>query len=518
MHDVGRVGVPSGIWDHPGPLTAEQWERVRLHPYLGERVLARCALLAPFAELAARHHERADGSGYHRGVVGRPARARRAGARGCRRLPRHDRGPPAPAGARPREAAAAAARRGRRRAASGAPRSTPSSSPPAQPRGRHRASPHPAGLTDREVEVLRLIAAATPTSRSRSMLGISPKTVGRHVEHIYAKAGVSTARGRDAVRHGARPAARTDRPAWGEHPIARRRSRPSTRRRRPSKEESAMSATATRPSEQIGSTSAPATGRPSPSGSRATGRALVMVHGSIADHTHLRRRSSRCCATDMTTFSIDRRGFGASGDAAGYAIERDFEDVAAVVDAVAARTGGPVAAVGPLLRRQLRHGRRRPDATTSTTSCCTNRASACPTRRARSTAIERRSAAGDHGRGASSTVLVDILEMTDGGARCDPAEPRCGRFGSPPLPTVPRECRAEEGWVYRTGPVRRRSPRRRCCWPAPRASPVVTRGDASERRRRSPTPGSACSTGTPTSPTGPTRRWSPRSSASSSAS
>src|SRR5690606_33407795 len=70
VHDVGRVGVPSGIWDRPGPLTAEQWERVRLHPYLTERVLQRCAVLAPFADLAARHHERVDGSGYHRGAAG----------------------------------------------------------------------------------------------------------------------------------------------------------------------------------------------------------------------------------------------------------------------------------------------------------------------------------------------------------------------------------------------------------------------------------------------------------------
>ena len=70
VHDVGRVGIPGGIWDRPGPLNAEQWERVRLHSYLTERVLRRSALLAPFADLAARHHERADGSGYHRGASG----------------------------------------------------------------------------------------------------------------------------------------------------------------------------------------------------------------------------------------------------------------------------------------------------------------------------------------------------------------------------------------------------------------------------------------------------------------
>jgi hypothetical protein len=47
VHDVGRVGVPNGIWDRPGPLSSEQWERVRLHPYLTERVLHRCPALVP---------------------------------------------------------------------------------------------------------------------------------------------------------------------------------------------------------------------------------------------------------------------------------------------------------------------------------------------------------------------------------------------------------------------------------------------------------------------------------------
>ena len=59
-----------GDLEPAGPLSAEQWERVRLHAYLGERVLARCDLLAPYAALAARHHERPDGSGYHRGLGG----------------------------------------------------------------------------------------------------------------------------------------------------------------------------------------------------------------------------------------------------------------------------------------------------------------------------------------------------------------------------------------------------------------------------------------------------------------
>ena len=60
-----------------------------------------------------------------------------------------------------------------------------------------RAAPvaHPAGLTDREVEVLRLIARGRANKQVASVLRISAKTVGRHIEHIYAKAGVSTRAG-----------------------------------------------------------------------------------------------------------------------------------------------------------------------------------------------------------------------------------------------------------------------------------------------------------------------------------
>src|SRR6266508_3766517 len=76
-----------------------------------------------------------------------------------------------------------------------------------------------------------------------------------------------------------------------------------------------------------------------------SGPSLVMVHGSIADHTTF-DPFVEVLRDDLTTFSMDRRGFGASGDAPGYSIEQDFEDVAAVVDAVDARTGKPVALWG----------------------------------------------------------------------------------------------------------------------------------------------------------------------------
>jgi HD-GYP domain-containing protein (c-di-GMP phosphodiesterase class II) len=193
VHDVGRVGVPSGIWNHPGPLTAERWERVRLHTYLGERVLRRSALLAPYADLAGRHHERVDGSGYHRGATGDqlPLGARvlaAADAYHAMTERRPHRPPLTSSEAAERLVADVDAGRFRRvevdsvLAAAGASH------------GVARAA-NPAGLTDREVEVLRLIARGDANKQVAAALGISPKTVGRHVEHVYAKAGVRTRAG-----------------------------------------------------------------------------------------------------------------------------------------------------------------------------------------------------------------------------------------------------------------------------------------------------------------------------------
>src|SRR4029453_9537118 len=67
VHDLGRVAVPVRIWQKAAPLTPDDWERVRLHAYHAERVLTRSAFLAALASVASFHHERLDGSGYHRG-------------------------------------------------------------------------------------------------------------------------------------------------------------------------------------------------------------------------------------------------------------------------------------------------------------------------------------------------------------------------------------------------------------------------------------------------------------------
>jgi DNA-binding CsgD family transcriptional regulator len=193
VHDLGRVGVPNGVWDHAGSLTVEAWERVRLHPYLTERVLSRSRRLAPLARLAACHHERADGSGYHRGAsqADLSTGERLLAVADAYHAMTEDRAH------RPALSPDEAVQQLRREAGSGsfaaddvefvleAAGHEPAAS----------QSAPPADLTERELEVLGLIARGKTNRVVAEELSISPKTVGTHVEHIYAKAGVSTRAG-----------------------------------------------------------------------------------------------------------------------------------------------------------------------------------------------------------------------------------------------------------------------------------------------------------------------------------
>ena len=70
LHDLGRVAIHARIWQKPGPLTPDEWEQVRLHPYHTERVLSRSPFLSALSPIAEAHHERLDGSGYHRRATG----------------------------------------------------------------------------------------------------------------------------------------------------------------------------------------------------------------------------------------------------------------------------------------------------------------------------------------------------------------------------------------------------------------------------------------------------------------
>jgi HD-GYP domain-containing protein (c-di-GMP phosphodiesterase class II) len=71
LHDLGKLSLPNALLEKPGPLSAEQWERVRLYPWHTGRILARVPGLQPLAEAAAAHHERLDGRGYPFGLRGR---------------------------------------------------------------------------------------------------------------------------------------------------------------------------------------------------------------------------------------------------------------------------------------------------------------------------------------------------------------------------------------------------------------------------------------------------------------
>jgi HD-GYP domain-containing protein (c-di-GMP phosphodiesterase class II) len=212
VHDLGRLGVSNAIWDKPGPLGAGEWERVRLHPYLTERMLRQSEALAPLAGIAVQHRERLDGSGYPRGLSGaaisRPARilgAADAYQAICEPRPH-----------RPSRSAEVAA--GELRAdVKGGRRDAESVEAVLGAAGHRVPRRHggPAGLTPREVEVLRLLARGLSNKQIAKRLVISPKTVGNHAEHIYTKINASTraAAGLFAMQHGLLPEEEFSQPA-----------------------------------------------------------------------------------------------------------------------------------------------------------------------------------------------------------------------------------------------------------------------------------------------------------------
>jgi len=189
VHDLGRSGVPNSIWDKPGPLSEDEWEKVRLHPYQTGRILQRAGSFAYLAPIASAAHERVDGRGYPRAISGstiplpgrilacansyqamvearpyRPALTPRTAASELRKLGR--------------EGALDAAAVDAVLAAAGHP-------------ARRRALA-PGGLTPREIEVLELAARGATAKQVALRLGISPKTAGNHIERIYEKVGVSS--------------------------------------------------------------------------------------------------------------------------------------------------------------------------------------------------------------------------------------------------------------------------------------------------------------------------------------
>ena len=184
VHDLGRLGVSNAVWDKPGPLTLTEMERVRMHPYLTERMLAASPALAGVAAVAVLHHERLDGSGYPRGLAGNaiPTSGRVLGAADRYATLTAER-PHRPASG---PAAAADIMRDDVRAGRLDGPAVDAVLAAAGHRVRRRGA-WAAGLTNREVEVLRLLTLGLTNRRIADRLHLSPKTVGTHVEHIYTK-------------------------------------------------------------------------------------------------------------------------------------------------------------------------------------------------------------------------------------------------------------------------------------------------------------------------------------------
>ncbi|HEY5856605.1 MAG TPA: HD domain-containing phosphohydrolase [Aldersonia sp.] len=183
LHDIGRVGVPSSVWDRPAPLSAPDEERARMHPYWTARVLRRCPTLCRYADVAANHHECLDGSGFPRGVGGgeldRHSRLL-AAADAFAELTEDRPGRPA---LDPDHAATLLTGHAR----SG--RLDPQAVAAVVGAGGARSSTttYPAGLTAREVEVLRLAARGLSNKEIGAALTLSPRTIGNHLARSYDK-------------------------------------------------------------------------------------------------------------------------------------------------------------------------------------------------------------------------------------------------------------------------------------------------------------------------------------------
>jgi len=194
VHDFGTTAVPNSIWDKRGSLTKAEFDRVELHPMLTEQMLRRSPGLASLNPVACAHHEKSDGSGYHKRVRADavdPAAAVLAAAEVYVGMTteRAD---------RQAFSAEDAASELRRLASAGVlePRATRAilvagghGEPTARPPRRQK---NPGGLSRREVDVLRLAAKGLTTREIGERLFISTKTADHHIQHVYVKIGVST--------------------------------------------------------------------------------------------------------------------------------------------------------------------------------------------------------------------------------------------------------------------------------------------------------------------------------------
>lgn len=194
VHDFGTTGIPNSVWDKPASLTRAEFDRVEIHPLLTEQMLRRSPALATLSSLAAAHHEKCDGSGYHKRV-----RSESVGSTACvlaaievysgltsdrAHRPAHT---PEAAASEMRDLVGRGVLQQRSvdavLAAAGDDESRAALT---------KRQDGPGGLTRREVEVLRFAARGLTTHEIATKLFIAPKTADHHIQHIYSKIGVST--------------------------------------------------------------------------------------------------------------------------------------------------------------------------------------------------------------------------------------------------------------------------------------------------------------------------------------
>lgn len=183
VHDLGRVAVSNGVWDAVGPLGYLEREQIRSHAHHTERILSAVEATRTLGVIASQAHERLDESGYPHARVPRAIEARLLATCDVAMALSEAR-PHRPA--RDRGAREAVLR--------------------AEVEARHldaavvdavlavlRGSPAPkrfGELSEREVEVLALLARGASNKDIAAELGISPKTVQHHVAHVYDKTGI----------------------------------------------------------------------------------------------------------------------------------------------------------------------------------------------------------------------------------------------------------------------------------------------------------------------------------------
>ena len=191
VHEFGTTAIPNSILDKPTSLTRAEYDRIEVHPMLTEQMLRRTPALAELNPVAAAHHEKADGSGYHKRLAA-DAVDRRGLVLAATDIyvgltsDRAD---------RPAFSADYAAAELRRLSSVGVLDQTTADAvleaaghgalvrPPSRPSH---------GLTRREVQVLQLAARGLSTADIAAELFISAKTADHHIQHVYTKIGVSS--------------------------------------------------------------------------------------------------------------------------------------------------------------------------------------------------------------------------------------------------------------------------------------------------------------------------------------